>query len=146
MGSTSISSTSRVIADDAIESIAILDANNRVIQDGSAVLPIYSLTKTFIAATLIAAQIDLSFPISRWFDSHWVPRGADINVAQLLSHQSGIRDYFSGSTAYSEARAQALVTQTRATGCWARYCKEKPTPRSQNSSTHTSVSLWSLSP
>lgn len=110
MGSTSISSTSRVIADDAIESIAILDANNRVIQDGSAVLPIYSLTKTFIAATLIAAQIDLSFPISRWFDSHWVPRGADINVAQLLSHQSGIRDYFSGSTAYSEAVAKASQT------------------------------------
>ena len=111
MGSTPITSTDKPIADDAIESVAIFDANNRAIQDGSAVLPIYSLTKTFIAATVIAAKINLSSPISRWFDSHWVPRGADINVAQLLSHQSGIRDYFSGSTAYSEAVARASQTK-----------------------------------
>ena len=100
-----------VIADDASESVAILDANNRVIQTGSAVLPIYSLTKTFIAATVVARQIDLRSPISRWFDTHWVPRGADINVAQLLSHQSGIQDYFSASTEYSDA--VALATKTK---------------------------------
>jgi len=99
-------SSAPVIADAAAESVAILDADNRVIRSGSAVLPIYSLTKTFIAATVIQSRIELTCRVSDWFDRHWVPRGADITVAQLLTHQSGIQDYFSASTAYSDAVAQ----------------------------------------
>ena len=92
-------------ADAAKESIAILGANNTVVRSGQAVLPIYSLTKTFIAACVVQSKIDLNTPISRWIDRSWVADGEQISVAHLLSHTSGIADYFSTSKAYSDAVA-----------------------------------------
>lgn len=92
-------------ADEAAESIAILGPDNSLVRSGSAILPIYSLTKTFIAACVVESKLDLSSPVSRWIDHTWVPDGAQMSLAHLLTHTSGIADYFSASSAYSEAIA-----------------------------------------
>ena len=73
-----------------------------MLHDGPAVLPIYSLTKSFIAASIIAARVNLESPVAHWLGSHWVPRGREISVAQLLNHTSGLRDY-GGTPEYAVA-------------------------------------------
>ncbi len=56
-------------------------------------LPIYSLTKTFIAACVFAAEIPIKATIDNWISQDLVPRAGDITLSQLLNHTSGIRDY-----------------------------------------------------
>ena len=77
----------------ASESIAIANDRSEWLHVVDAELPIYSLAKPFIAASLFAAGVDIDAPISRWIDRSWVSRGGDITVAQLLNHTSGLRDY-----------------------------------------------------
>ena len=77
----------------AAESIALRNRDGQFLLQGDAVLPIYSLTKPFIAAAVLATGIDVSKPISTWLDSDLVPQGNNITVAHLLQHRSGIRDY-----------------------------------------------------
>jgi D-alanyl-D-alanine carboxypeptidase len=74
-------------------SIAITDSSGRYLVREDTVLPIYSLTKPFIASAILAAGIDIESPISAWIEQSLVPRGHDISVKQLLSHTSGIMDY-----------------------------------------------------
>ena len=97
-------------ADRVEKSIAILRPDGTLLAlpqsktySSNAVLPIYSITKTFLAAAVMGCGIDINLPISRWFDKTLVPRGDEITVAQLLTHSSGIPDYFSASAEYSAA-------------------------------------------
>lgn len=74
-------------------SIVIADDGGRLLQNTDAVLPIYSLVKPFIASSVFSAGIDIDAPISNWIDAQVCPRSADISVAQLLNHTSGLSDY-----------------------------------------------------
>ncbi len=56
-------------------------------------LPIYSLTKPFIASMVFTTGIDITAPVANWIGSDIVPRADDIAVAHLLHHTSGLRDY-----------------------------------------------------
>jgi D-alanyl-D-alanine carboxypeptidase len=85
-----------------IQSIAWVDRNGNVSEDTDAVWPIYSVTKTFIAATIIAMEIDVQGRISKWIAPAVCPRAGDITVEQLLNHTSGLRDY-GGLPAYINA-------------------------------------------
>jgi CubicO group peptidase (beta-lactamase class C family) len=73
--------------------IHIVDREGRVVIDDDQVLPYYSLTKPFIAATIFALGVGPETTLDRWFDVSWLPRAADITIGQLLMHTSGIRDY-----------------------------------------------------
>lgn len=57
--------------------------------------PIYSVTKTFIAATALTlrdeGRIDLDAPIARWLPE--LPFAAEVTTRQLLQHTSGVPDY-----------------------------------------------------
>lgn len=66
-------------------------------------LPLYSITKSYIAATIFAMGIDIDQPIRKWIDASWVDR-EDIQVRHLLNHSSGLRDY-GGLDAYQQAIA-----------------------------------------
>ena len=59
-----------------------------------------SLTKTFMAALVLQLveqdRLELSDPLARWMPDY--PRARAITVRMLLSHRSGIFDYFSHST------------------------------------------------
>lgn len=74
-------------------SIAVINNRGRMIESRGEALPLYSITKTYIAAIIAAMNISVRERISSWFDRSLVPRGADITVEQLLLHQSGIPDY-----------------------------------------------------
>jgi D-alanyl-D-alanine carboxypeptidase len=65
-------------------------------------LPIYSITKTFIGAAILALKINLDSPVSTWFEQSLLPRAAEITVKHLLSHTSGLRDY-GANPAYIQA-------------------------------------------
>jgi D-alanyl-D-alanine carboxypeptidase len=62
---------------------------------GERPFPIYSVTKTFIAATALAlcdeGRVDLDAPIARWLPE--LPFAADVTLRQLLQHTSGVPDY-----------------------------------------------------
>lgn len=75
------------------ESIAIVSATGETIERQDEVLPIYSITKSYIAASIFAAGIDIETRISKWFAAEIVPRGSEILVRQLLNHTSGLPDY-----------------------------------------------------
>lgn len=77
----------------ATESRAISNAHGDFVLADDAVLPIYSLTKTFIAHCVLVSGIDPDQPASRWVGRDWLPRGDDITVHHLLTHTSGLRDY-----------------------------------------------------
>lgn len=75
------------------QSIAVASGAGEFLQRDDLQLPIYSVTKSYIAASVVAAKIDIECPISTWVDAALVPRAADITVRQLLNHTSGLRDY-----------------------------------------------------
>ncbi|MGI9323703.1 MAG: serine hydrolase domain-containing protein [Pseudomonadales bacterium] len=75
-------------------SIAIADTNGRLLQCTEAVLPIYSLAKPFIASSVFSTGVNIDAPVSNWIDEQVCPSSADISVAQLLNHTSGLMDYF----------------------------------------------------
>lgn len=75
------------------ESVAIVSKSGEFLESADVVLPIYSITKSYIAACVFAAGIDINERISSWFDDRLVSRGDEISVRQLLNHTSGIRDY-----------------------------------------------------
>ncbi len=75
------------------KSIAWLDRHGVVIETSIDTLPIYSITKTFIAAAICAMDLDLDAPVSHWIDTTILPRADDIQVKHLLQHTSGLRDY-----------------------------------------------------
>ncbi|MGH7291055.1 MAG: serine hydrolase domain-containing protein, partial [Myxococcota bacterium] len=58
-------------------------------------LPIYSITKSFIAATALAlrdaGKLDLDVSIARWLPE--LRFAADVTTRQLLQHTSGVPDY-----------------------------------------------------
>jgi len=82
-----------LLVDDVDESIAILRADGQFDRNDAAVLPIYSLTKTFIAAAVAQLGINKQQRLSHWFNESLVPRGSDITLEHLLMHTSGLRDY-----------------------------------------------------
>ena len=55
-----------------------------------------SITKTFVAAVVMQlvdeGKLSLSDPLSRWLPSY--PNARKIQIQHLLSHTSGVRDYF----------------------------------------------------
>ncbi|MCZ6618149.1 MAG: serine hydrolase [Gammaproteobacteria bacterium] len=75
------------------ESVSIVNGSGEFLERVDVVLPIYSITKSYIAACVFAAQINIDERISAWIDNRLVPRGDEISVRQLLNHTSGIRDY-----------------------------------------------------
>ena len=79
--------------DNMKKSIAYINKNGNIIESSGEHLPIYSITKTFIAAAIMAMNINLNEKISNWFDKSLVPRGDEISVEQLLNHTGGLRDY-----------------------------------------------------
>jgi D-alanyl-D-alanine carboxypeptidase len=74
-------------------SLAIVDGSGNFLINQHEILPVYSITKTFIAASVFAANINLDEPISNWIDKSLVPDADRITVRHLLNHTSGIRDY-----------------------------------------------------
>ena len=87
------------------ELVALKAPDGNLVRNDSGMWPLYSITKTYIAATVIALGIELDQPVARWIEPHWIPRGADISVRQLLNHTSGLRDY-GGLVAYRRAVAE----------------------------------------
>ncbi|MDH5675582.1 MAG: beta-lactamase family protein [Myxococcales bacterium] len=73
--------------------IAIREADGSFTRSDPGVRPIYSITKTFVAATVLRLGIELKRPMSDWMGADWVPRGAEIRVQHLLNHTGGLRDY-----------------------------------------------------
>ena len=73
--------------------IAIREADGTFSHNDPGIRPLYSITKTYIAATVMRLGIDLRRPAADWIDKDWLPRGRDITVEQLLNHTSGVRDY-----------------------------------------------------
>lgn len=55
-----------------------------------------SITKTFVAALILKlaedGALNLDDPLSRWLPAY--PNGANISLRQLLSHSSGVHNYF----------------------------------------------------
>ena len=49
------------------DSVAIIDADGKILKRSSAVLPIYSITKTMLAAMALDLGIELDHPIVNWF-------------------------------------------------------------------------------
>lgn len=75
------------------ESIAIIDANGRILKEKFAILPIYSITKTLIASMILDLEIDLESPILKWFPNTRFMDLENIKVYHLMNHSSGIMDY-----------------------------------------------------
>ena len=50
-----------------------MDGNGNFLTNQKGILPIYSITKTFIAASIFAAKINLEERISNWIDKSLVP-------------------------------------------------------------------------
>ncbi len=88
--------------------LAIVDERGVILVNEHDTLPIYSMTKTFIAACVFAAKIDIEEPISKWISKTLVPDADQITVRHLLNHTSGIRDY-GALPEYSEAIAMGKV-------------------------------------
>ena len=55
--------------------------------------PLYSITKTFIAAAIMRLEVPLEQYVAYWFGPEWLPDGNRITVRQLLTHSAGLRDY-----------------------------------------------------
>lgn len=93
------------------ESVAVIDAGGADLtpaaQNSELVLPVYSITKTYIAACMFAAGVDVSRKVADWFGAELVPRGGDITVHQLLNHSSGLPDY--GAEPEYQAAVQEAV-------------------------------------
>jgi len=79
-------------------SFSIIDNNGVLLQQqGDDSFPLYSITKTIIAALTVDMGVKITRPVADWLDETWVSQGRDISVGQLLTHTSGLRDYFSVS-------------------------------------------------
>ncbi len=84
-------------------SFCIIDENGVMLQEREAeVFPLFSITKTIIAALILDTGLDTTRPASDWLSKSWLPRGDTITLQHLLTHTSGLRDYFSAPT-YHEA-------------------------------------------
>lgn len=75
------------------QSRAWLDAQGKVLESCGSPMPIYSITKTFIAAAICAMGIKLVTPVAHWIEPAVLPWGDKIQVKHLLQHSSGLRDY-----------------------------------------------------
>lgn len=77
-------------------SLSVTARNGVVLQtQGKDIFPLYSITKTIIAALIVDLGVDIACPITEWIEETWVPRAREISVRQLLTHTSGLSDYFS---------------------------------------------------
>ena len=76
-------------------SFCILDRNGAVLQQDNTdrPFPLYSITKTILAALILDLKLDIQRPVNDWLDPDWVPRGNEIKLHHLLTHSSGLRDY-----------------------------------------------------
>ena len=75
-----------------LQATALLDGAGDPVVDGSVQpFPIYSVTKTVLAVQVLQLGLDLSTPVSRWLPG--LPGAADITVAHLLGHTSGLPSY-----------------------------------------------------
>ncbi len=75
------------------ELLAIQNGSGELVHADQGTFPLYSITKTYIAVSIVAMGIDIERPIADWIDASWVERGRDIKVRHLLNHTSGLRDY-----------------------------------------------------
>lgn len=75
------------------EAVAIAAADGTMLRADAGVLPLYSITKTYIAAALFALEIDIEAPVAHWIDRALLAAGERIRVRHLLNHTSGLRDY-----------------------------------------------------
>jgi len=66
--------------------------------------PLYSITKTIIAALIFDLGLETDRPASHWLDESWLPRGNEISLQHLLTHTSGLRDYFSVAAYHAAAQ------------------------------------------
>lgn len=82
--------------------MAIADVDGTLLRADDAVLPLYSITKTYIAAALFTLDIDIEAPVSDWFDRSLLAAGDRISVRALLNHTSGLCDY-GGLAEYARA-------------------------------------------
>ena len=47
--------------------------------------PLYSITKTIIAALIFDLGLEIDRPASHWLDESWLPRGNEISLQHLLT-------------------------------------------------------------
>jgi D-alanyl-D-alanine carboxypeptidase len=80
-----------------LPSFCVLDKNGAILQqrDADQSFPLYSITKTIIAALIVDLGLEIDRPGSHWLDESWLPRGNEISLQHLLTHTSGLCDYFS---------------------------------------------------
>lgn len=82
--------------------------------DASTQFAIASITKTFISALVLQlaeeGKIDLDAPFGTYFKD--APRSKNVTVRQLLSHTSGIYNYFENPRYYATSRAWLRAAPT----------------------------------
>ncbi len=87
-------------------SFCVIDQNGVILQQNETeVFPLYSITKTIIAALILDLGLEIDRPASDWLDKSWLPRGDEISLQQLLTHTSGLRDYFSVAEYHRSVKA-----------------------------------------
>lgn len=75
-------------------SCCILGPGGAITETGDrAIYPLYSITKTLIAALLMRSGVDVHRPVADWIDAAILPHGTIITLEHLLTHTSGLRDY-----------------------------------------------------
>ncbi len=76
-------------------SFCVIDQNGVLLQHRETdAFPLYSVTKTIIAALIFDLGLEIDRPASHWLDESWLQQGDEISLQHLLTHTSGLRDYF----------------------------------------------------
>lgn len=73
--------------------VAIQEKGGSLSRNDPCIRPLYSISKTFIAASVMSLGIDLELPASNWLGREWLPDGDKIRIRHLLTHSAGLRDY-----------------------------------------------------
>lgn len=87
-------------------SFCVIDRSGVVLQQNETdAFPLYSITKTIIAALILDMQLEMDRPASDWLEKSWLPQGNKISLRHLLTHTSGLRDYFSVDAYHTAVKA-----------------------------------------
>lgn len=113
------------LAADGRRDTQVMAATGQAKLDGDEGFRIASITKTFVAATVLRlweqGRIDLEAPITRWLPASWTQRlsgdgypPAKMTVRHLLSHTSGLADHAQAEQFIATIKADPATEWSRA--------------------------------